>query len=101
MNKKRYSMILNNGTILNNLELNGNNYVSTIEVTSADFSGNISPIIISDGETEELLENMEFVRIANWENKWWILIQKKPPISETTKLRADIDYLSMMLDVEL
>lgn len=97
---KKYTMTLNNGSILENLELNGNNYVSETEITEAIFSGNISPIIISDGINEELFEHMELVRIANWENKWWILIQEKKPLSETYKLRADIDYLSMVLDIE-
>ena len=101
MTNKKLTMTLSNGNVIKDLILNGNNYVSNTEVTEKVFSGKISPIRISDGVKEEVLENMEFIRIANWEDKWWILIQEKQPISETEKLRADFEYLSMMCDVEL
>ena len=101
MTNKKLTMTLSNGNVIKDLILNGNNYVSNTEVTEKVFSGKISPIRISDGVKEEVLENMEFIRIANWEDKWWILIQEKLPISETENLRADLEYLSMMCDVEL
>lgn len=101
MKKKLYTMTLANGNAIDNLELNGNNYVSDIEVTTDIFEGGISPIEISDGDNTEVLDNMELVRIAKWENKWWILIQEKAPIPVETKLQADIIYLAMMMDVEL
>ena len=101
MSKKTYTMTLANGNILENLELNGNNYVSEVEVTTADFVGNISPILISDGENEEILNNMELVRIANWEDVWWILMQEKEPLPIEAKLQADITYITMMMDIEL
>lgn len=101
MSKKTYTMTLANGNILENLELNGNNYVSEVEVTTAAFIGNISPILISDGENEEILDNMELVRIANWEDAWWILIQEKEPLPIEAKLQADITYIAMMMDIEL
>lgn len=101
MANKKLTMTLANGNVIKDLILNGNNYVSNMEVTEKVFSGKISPVRISDGVKEEILENMKFVRIANWEDKWWILIQEKPPISETEKLHADLEYLSMMCDVEL
>lgn len=101
MSKKTYTMTLANGNILKNLELNGNNYVSEVEVTTADFVGNISPILISDGTSEEVLDNMELVRIANWEDAWWILIQEKEPLPIEAKLQADITYIAMMMDIEL
>ena len=101
MELKKYTMTLANGNILNNLELNGNNYVSETEVTTDIFEGNISPIEISDGDNVEIFDNMELVRIANWENKWWVLILEKEPIPVETKLQADIIYLAMMMDVEL
>lgn len=101
MANKKLTMTLANGNVIKDLILNGNNYVSNTEVMEKVFSGKISPVRISDGVKEEVLENMEFVRIANWEDKWWILIQEKPPVSETKKLRADLEYLSMMCDVEL
>ena len=101
MANKKYTMTLANGNVIKDLILNGNNYVSNTEVSEKLFEGDISPIKITDGVQEEILENMELVRIANWEEKWWILIQEKPPVSEVEKIRADIAYLSMMCDVEL
>lgn len=101
MDRKLYTMTLANGTVLKDLELNGNNYVSKTEVTTKAFAGNILPVKISNGKTEEVLDNVELVRIANWEDAYWILLQEKEVPSARMKLRADVDYLSMMLDIEL
>ena len=101
MDKKIYTITLANGAVLNGLELNGNNYVSNIEIKEDIFDGTISPIKISDGKTEKILDNMQLIRIANWENKWWILILEKEKTKKIDQIQADIVYLSMMMDINL
>lgn len=101
MNKK-YTITLADGTTIDNLALNGTNYISKKPVTSDVFAGNCSPMIISDGEIEELHENAELVQIKNYNGEYWIAFRdvSKQELKEA-KIRSDIDYIAMMTDTDL
>ena len=49
--KKTWTIELADGTTLEGLTLNGNNYVSKAKLTADDFDGNLSHVKITDGET--------------------------------------------------
>lgn len=102
MDTKTYTMTLSDGTVIGNLTLNGNNYISKTPVDAAIFAGNCSPVVISDGENEEIHENAELVQIAQYGNEYWIVIRD---LSEQEirdlKTRSDIDYIAMMTDIDL
>lgn len=101
MNKK-YTITLADGTTIDNLALNGTNYISKKPVTSDVFAGNCSPMIISDGEIEELHENAELVQIKNYNGEYWIAFRDVPKQElEEAKIRSDIDYIAMMTDTDL
>lgn len=57
--EKVYSITLADGTILDDLKLNGNNYVSQKEIKEEAFQDNLYSVTISDGEKEEIHTNME------------------------------------------
>lgn len=101
MNKK-YIITLSDGTTIDNLALNGTNYISQKPVTSDVFAGNCSPMIISDGEIEELHENAELVQIKKYNGEYWIAFRdvSKQELKEA-KIRSDIDYIAMMTDTDL
>lgn len=97
-----YSIILADGTILKNLALNGNNYISSTEVRASTFSRNCSPVILSDGITEERHEHMALVHILPMNGEWWIALRDVTASElDTQKQRANIDYIAMMTDVIL
>lgn len=97
-----YIITLENGITIENLKLNGNNFVSLKPIDPAIFDGNLGHVVISDGENEEQYENMELVHITQMGDEYWIAL-KNIPDSEIVnlKMRCDIDYLAMMLDVEI
>ena len=45
---KKYTITLNDGTKIENLRLNGNNFISAAPVTKNMFDGNCSEVTISD-----------------------------------------------------
>lgn len=102
MDDKVYSITLADGTVLEGLKLNGNNFVSLVEVSSDTFEDNTYPVIISDGEVEEEHEFMELVQVTQMGEEWWFILRD---LSEeelrNTKVRADIDYIALMTDVNL
>lgn len=97
-----HSILLANGIALRNLGLNGNNYISSTEVKSSIFLRNCSPVIFSDGITEDRHEHMELVHILPMDGEWWIAFRDVPPSElQNQKNRADIDYIAMMTDVNI
>lgn len=102
MKNKIYTITLSDGTTLENLKLNGDNFISKVKVDAALFVGNCSPLIISDGENEEIHEHAELVQITEYDGEYWIVFRD---ISEQeirdAKVRADIDYMAMMTNVDL
>lgn len=101
---KIYTIILANGAKIENLRLNGNNFVSSVEVTREMFEGNTVPVTISDGESEEHHDFMELVQITqDSETGDYMFILRDVPESELylQKLNSNIQYLSMMTGVEL
>ena len=101
MPEKIYKITLANGTVIDNLRLNGNNFISETEVTKEMFEHNLGSVLIEDGETVEEHGNMDLVQIMKYNDEWWFVLRD---ISEAelreAKLRSDLDYLAMMTDIE-
>ena len=64
MDDKIYKITLSDGTVLDNLRLNGNNFISSSEIDESVFDGNCSIVTINDGEKDEVHMNMELVRLS-------------------------------------
>lgn len=102
MDEKKYSMKLTDGTVISGLRLNGNNYISKDPIDPKIFEGNLFVVIISDGESEEIHENMELVQITEMDEEYLFILRDIPESEiKNAKLRSDLDYLAMMTDVEI
>lgn len=103
MDEKVYKITLADGTVIENLTLNGNNFVSTETITAATFESNCSPVIINDGTIDDTHENMELVQVTNDADGNYLFVLRD--LSETeiaqAKIKSDIEYIAMMCDVEL
>lgn len=101
-----YRITLSDGSTIDNLTMNGNNFVSATELTESDFEGKLSPVIITDHDgNEEYHEHMELVQVVNadyTDGKWYFVLRD---LTEQelwqAKVMGDITYLSMMTDIEL
>jgi hypothetical protein len=103
MEEKIYKVVLADGVVIDNLRLNGNNLISKKAIDSSIFEGNCSSVVISDGETNEIHENMELVQITEpVEGEYWFVLRE---VSEDElariKMQSDIEYVAMMSGVEL
>lgn len=102
MDEKIYTVTLADGKTLIGLRLNGNNFISKTEISSDIFEGNCSQVVISDGENEEIHENMALIHVTKMGDEFWFALRD---LSEAElaqmRMRADIEYVAMMAGVEL
>lgn len=102
MSEKIYKITLADGTVLDNLTLNGNNYVSTDEITEDMFNGNCSIVTIDNGDHVETYNNMELVQLVKYDDGYYFILRVLQPSElKEIKNRSDIDYIAMMTGVEL
>lgn len=99
--EKIYSVTLADGTVISDLHLNGNNFVSQEPITESIFDGSLSEVIINDGEIDEVHTNMELIQITQMGDEYWFILADIPKERLVRdQMRADIDYIAMMTDVE-
>lgn len=102
MEEKLYTIILENGNKIENLYLGGNTFISEVPIDPNIFNKNLARVIVSNGEYEEIHENMELAYFSEKEGKWYFVLLDIPKSKiEAAKIRSDLDYLAMMLDVEI
>lgn len=94
MENNIYTITLSDGTVLSNLTLNGNNYVSQTEVTEATFAGKLDTVTITDGEATEVLHDAELVQIAHYDFMpgWYFILREIP---EAERMQMDMDALTV------
>lgn len=69
-----YTITLADGKKLENLEKNGDNFVSKTKVDESIFKDNLSKITVSDGETTTTYENVEFIQQMKWSDGTYYLV---------------------------
>lgn len=72
-----YQITLKDGTVIKDLELNGNNFISKIEITESMFTDNLEIVTISDGTNESVQQNMKLVQISNMNGEYWFVLTTK------------------------
>lgn len=75
MDDKIYKITLADGTVIDNLKLNGNNFISPVEIDETIFDENCSNVTISDGEKEDIHMNMELVQITKMGEEYWFVLR--------------------------
>ena len=62
-----YTITLADGTKLENLSMNGDNYVSAVKVDESIFTeANLAKMVVNDGEIDTEYANMVFIQQMEW-----------------------------------
>ena len=102
MEKRTWTITLADGTTLEGLTFNGNNYVSGNPLTEADFTGKLEHVTISDGETTTVMEHAMLVQCKKYGTEYWFVLREMTDAELTAaKVQASIDYIAMMADIDL
>lgn len=111
--KSTYTLTLSDGSKLENLQLNGNNFLSETEVTPATFAGKLSEVRITASSTPteplpypETMHDAELVQITPAseppDGRWWFILREIPADDLfKAKIRAQLDFLALSTDINL
>ncbi len=73
-----YTIKLANGTVLENLELNGNNYISDTILEDSVFEGGLSEVVITNDKGHSMTyKDVILVHNEVEDNKSWFVIRPK------------------------
>lgn len=102
MDDKIYTIILDDGTQISELRLNGNNFISAKPIDVSMFEDNLASVIINDEERKEVHGQMELVQITQTNGEYWFVIIDVPESElRLRRIQATIDYIAMMADVDI
>ena len=78
-----YQITLHDGAVLDDLELNGNNFISEKVIDDSVFSGNLDTVTISNGETAETYTDMKLLSNRVDGGKSWFVLGEKTEQEKT------------------
>lgn len=78
-----YKITLADGTKLENLELNGNNYIAPGIVEDSVFADNLDHVTITDGETTEIFTDMRLMSNRVDKGRSWFVLGEKSAQDKT------------------
>lgn len=99
-----YKITLADGTTLENLVLNGNNYVASTAVDDAVFKDNMATVTITnleDGTVEQIEDGVLLSNIVRDGKSWLVLGQKTPEQKATEAKDKEIAELRLAMAVLL
>ena len=98
-----YQITLHDGTVLDELELNGNNFISEKVIDDSVFSGNLDTVTISNGETTETYTDMKLMsNRVDGGKSWFVLGEKTEQEKAMERLLAALTINSESItDVQL
>ena len=92
-----YSVTLSDGTKLDNLALNGNNFISPVKVTEADFKDKLSKVTITDDDGKSTdCTDMVLVQLTQVGNESWFILGEKAQ-DDVSKLQSAVAALTNMI----
>ena len=72
-----YTIKLYDGTVLDNLVLNGNNFISDKIISDDIFTNNLDKVEISDGKSTQIYQDMMLVANRVIDGKSWFILAEK------------------------
>lgn len=92
-----YSVTLSDGTKLDNLALNGNNFISSIKLTEENFKNKLSKVTITDndGKSKDYTD-MVLVQVTQVGNESWFILGEKAQ-DDVSKLQSVVATLTDMI----
>ena len=86
-----YKITLENGSVIDNLVLNGNNYISQDEIDDTNLQGILNEVVIEDENQRVVYEKLKLISHIKVNGRSW-LVFCEPSIEELRKLQIDTRF---------
>lgn len=100
-----YTMVLSDGTIIENLRKNGDNYISASKLTADMFDGKLSEVTVKTSEDEMVMENMDLVQITEMNGEYWFVLRQfsatELAMTLSTGLSKTVSHKSLLYTKEV
>lgn len=94
------TITLSNGIKLNNLKLNGTNFVSTDKIDETIFKNIIDEAKVTTEEKEYTMKNVYLLQQVQYGDEWYFILEEKK-ITEQEKINAQLMLQIAQLKAEL
>jgi hypothetical protein len=103
MNEDLYTIELADGSVINRLRLNVNNFVSDVPIDEKVFSNKLREVKITGPNGTTVMFNAQLVQIQKQDNgDYWFILREIPADElEREQMKSDIEYLAMLMGEEL
>lgn len=88
MEKRTWKITLADGTSLDGLDLNGNNFISPSAVTEDTFTGKLSSVTIEGPDGAQTYQDMKLVQISKVGKSYWFILAEKTAEEKQKELVA-------------
>lgn len=106
MAKKTFTVTLSDGSVISDLQLNGNNFISSAPISASTFDGKLAHVTISGNPEFDDFgligehENMELIQCKQYGDEYWFILRDMPPEALwQLRTEARLDYIEMMEDL--
>lgn len=93
-----HTITFSDGRKLENLELNGNNYVAQTAVDDSVFATGMDKVTVTDGDTRIVYHDMILLSNTVRDGKSWIVLEQK---SEQKKMFEALESENFMLKAQI
>lgn len=83
------TITLSNGIKLNNLKLNGTNFVSTDKIDETIFKNIVDEVKVTTEEKEYTMKNVYLLQQVQYGDEWYFILEEKK-ITEQEKINAQL-----------
>lgn len=89
-----YTITLADGRQLTELEINGSNYVSKDRVDESIFDGNLTTMIVDNGERTETYMDMVFIQQMELNGEYYLAFRPKTQHEKDTEKMNDMETMT-------
>ena len=97
-----YEVIFSDGNKIENLTMNGNNFVSKTEITEDMFTSFKHIVIKDSNDNEQIIEYGKLLQIVHYSDGWYFIIVELSPVEiAVDNLEAQALFTALMTDTVL
>lgn len=94
-----YTVTLSDGSKIDNITINGNNFVSKSKLKDEMFTNKLSKVTVNDGKTDTEYSNMVLVQVTQMGDEYWFILREKTKEEKLTE--SIVNNANSVTDIQI